>query len=155
MRKFRICLPTIFLSVFMLLATIAGSAHAQNESSAAAEAEVPQALGPDAMKSLVSKLNENQTAALVELMQLLSAPAGKDEVSAVAQGPGGAEIVKQWFTDFGANLKTQLLSFPQMLASVGKSIRTALDGREAGGTDARWAVISHFCCYSWLRSLSE
>ena len=133
MRKFRICLPTIFLSVFMLLATIAGSAHAQNESSAAAEAEVPQALGPDAMKSLVSKLNENQTAALVELMQLLSAPAGKDEVSAVAQGPGGAEIVKQWFTDFGANLKTQLLSFPQMLASVGKSIRTALDGREAGG----------------------
>ena len=133
MQNIRISLPTIFLSVFMLLATIAGSAHAQSESSASAEVEVPQALGPDAMKALVSKLNENQTAALVELMELLSTPPGKDEVSAVAQGPKGAEIIKKWFTDFGVNLKVHILAFPQMVASVGKSIGKMLDGRETGG----------------------
>ena len=133
MQNIRTCLPTIFLSVFMLFAMIAGSAHAQSESSASAEVEVPQALGPDAMQALVSKLNENQTAALVELMELLRAPTAKDEVPAAAQGPGAAEIVKKWFTDFGANLKIQLLSFPQMLASVGRSIRMILDGRETGG----------------------
>ena len=133
MQNIRTCLPTIFLSVFILFAAIAGSAHGQDESSAVAEVEVPQALGPDAMKALVAKLNENQTAALVELMELLRAPTGNDEISAAVRGPGGAEIVKKWFTDFGANLKIQLLSFPQMLASVGRSIRMILDGRETGG----------------------
>ena len=133
MQNIRTSLPTIFLSVFILFAAIAGSAHGQDESSAVAEVEVPQALGPDAMKALVAKLNENQTAALVELMELLRAPTGNDEISAAVRGPGGAEIVKKWFTDFGANLKIQLLSFPQMLASVGRSIRMILDGRETGG----------------------
>jgi small-conductance mechanosensitive channel len=133
MQNARIFLSTIFFSVFMLLATIGGAAHAQSESSASAEVEVPQALGPDAMKALVSKLNENQTAALVELMELLSTPPGKDEVSAVAQGPEGIEIIKKWFADFGVNLNIHLLAFPQMVASVGKSLGKMLDGRETGG----------------------
>ena len=43
------------------------------------EVEVPQALGPEAMKELVSKVNENQTAALIELISLLSTPTDKNQ----------------------------------------------------------------------------
>ncbi len=54
------------LCIFVSLSMINTTAYAQSESSQAQEVEVPQALGPDAMKELVSKLNEKQTAALIE-----------------------------------------------------------------------------------------
>ena len=56
MQNIKTFASTVFLSVFMLLATIAGSAHAQSEGSASVEVEVPQALGPDAMKALLGRL---------------------------------------------------------------------------------------------------
>ena len=69
------------------------------------EVEVPQALGPEAMKELVSKVNENQTAALIELISLLSTPTDKNETLPAVESQGALEIIKQWFTDFGANLE--------------------------------------------------
>jgi len=125
--------PVGLLCVAMLLSMISGTAWAQSENSKMQEVEVPQALGPDAMQALVSKLNENQTAALVELIGLLNAPTGNDEIVAEAQGHGGVEIIKKWFADFGANLRNHLQSFPQMAVGVGESVRRILDGRETGG----------------------
>ena len=133
MLTIRIYLSTIFLCIFLLLPMTSATAQAQSENSAMQEVEVPQALGPDAMKALVAKLNEKQTAALVELIGLLNAPTGSDEVVAEAEGQGGVEVVKKWFADFGANLRDHLQSFPQMVVSVGKSIRLMFDGRETGG----------------------
>jgi len=46
--------------------------------------EVPQALGPEAMQALVSKLNDKQTAALVELIQLLDSSAGNSDTTSQA-----------------------------------------------------------------------
>ena len=121
------------LCIFVSLSMISVTAYAQSEGSEIQEVEVPQALGPDAMKELVSKLNENQTAALIELIGLLNAPTDKSEALSVVESRGVLEIVKQWFTDFGTNLKTNLLSFPQMAVSVGKAVTLIFQGREAGG----------------------
>ena len=43
------------------------------------EGKVLQAFGSESMKELVSKLNENQTAALIELISLLSTPTDENE----------------------------------------------------------------------------
>ena len=69
---------------------ISGTAYAQSESSEMQEVEVPQALGPEAMKELVSKLNENQTAALIELISLLSTPTDKNETLPTVRESGSA-----------------------------------------------------------------
>jgi small-conductance mechanosensitive channel len=120
------------LCIFVSLSMINGTAYAQSESSEMQEVEVPQALGPDAMKELVSKLNEKQTAALIELINLLNAPT-EDAALPAVENQGSIEIVKLWFADFGASLKTHLTSFPQMAASVGKAIALIFQGREVGG----------------------
>ena len=133
MQKTRNVLSLIFLSMFISLATMGGIAHAQSEGADSPKVEVPQELGPEAMQALVSKLNENQTAALVELIGLLNAPTDKNDAVAPAEGPGAMETIKQWFADFTTNLKTYLHSFPQMAASVGKSLALIFQGREAGG----------------------
>ena len=44
------------------------------------------------------------------------------------------ETVKRWLSDFRANLKRQLFSFPQMAASVGKSIAMIFQARDDRGT---------------------
>ena len=133
MQKNRNFLFLIFLSVFMSLATVGGIAHAQSESSDSQEVEVPQELGPEAMQALVSKLNEKQTAAFIGLIDLLNAPTDNAAALAEAKGPGAMETIKQWFADFATNLKTHLHSFPQMVASVGKSLALIFQGREVGG----------------------
>ena len=133
MLEIRTYLSTIFLCFILLLPMISGTAQAQSENSASQEVEVPQALGPDAMKELVSKLNEKQTAALIELIGLLNAPTDKNETLPAVESQGTVEIVKQWFANFGINLKTHVLSFPQMATSVGDSIALIFQGREAGG----------------------
>ena len=122
-----------FFCIFLLLSTINASAHAQSESSARQEVEVPQALGPDAMRSLVSKLDANQTAALVELIGLLNSSTANGAALAEVEDQGSFGIVKMWFTNFGANLKRHIQSFPQMVTSVGKSIGLIFQGREPGG----------------------
>jgi len=63
--KIRSYLSASFLCIFLLLSMINTSAQAQSESS---EVQLPQALAPEAMKALVSKLDEEQTAALIGLI---------------------------------------------------------------------------------------
>ena len=123
-------LSASLLCVFMLLSMVNGDARAQSESS---EIQVPQALAPEAMKTLVSKLDKEQTAALVELIELIESSADNAQTPANTESRGGLEIVKKWFADFRTNFETHLLSFPQMAASLGKSIGLIFQGREAGG----------------------
>ena len=120
------------LCIFVSLSMIDATAYAQSESSPMQQVEVPQALGPEAMKELVSKLNEKQTAALIELIGLLNARTENEALPAV-EGQGALDTVKQWFTDFGASLKTHMLSFPQMAASIGMTLALMFQGRESGG----------------------
>jgi len=132
-RKARHYLSASLLCVFILFATVNTSAQAQSDNPESQSVEVPQALGPEAMKSLVSKLDEEQTAALVNLMDLLQASAGQERNLSDAESQGALEIVKKWFSDFRDNLKRHFYSFPQMAASVGAAI-VLIFQRENGGT---------------------
>ena len=128
------CLLTTFLLGFLLLiSSIDGIALAQSETPEMEVIEVPQALGPDSMQALVSKLNEKQTAALVELITLLNSSAGNAETLVAVDNQATSEIIRGWFIAFAANLKTHLQSFPQMLGTVGKSVALIFEGREPGG----------------------
>ena len=86
-RNIRHYLSTSLMCIFLLLSLANNLAIAQSESESQ-QVEVPQALGPDAMKSLVSKLDEDQTAALVELMGLLQTPASGEATSANGESAG-------------------------------------------------------------------
>ena len=107
--------------------------HAQSDPDAAEAVEVPAELGPEAIRSLVSKLDETQTAALIELIGMISATAGNEAAIAADRGPPAIDIVKGWFADFGASFERHLLSFPEMLSSIGEVIGLIFSGREAGG----------------------
>jgi small-conductance mechanosensitive channel len=133
-QKTRYYLSAGLLSILILLSSVGGIAQAQSEGAQSSEVEVPQALGPDAMKALVSKLDQGQTAALVELMDLLQNSADSDRSSAAAESAGALKIVKKWLSDFRANLKRHLVSFPQMASSVGESIALVFNRSDAGGT---------------------
>ncbi len=77
-RKTRNYLSASLFCILILLSSVNGMAQAQSTSADTQEVEVPQALGPDSMKALVSKLDGKQTAALVELVELLNSAADKD-----------------------------------------------------------------------------
>ena len=132
-QKIRSYLSVSCLFVVMLFSMSNGTAYAQSESSARQQVEVPQALGPDAMTALVSKLDEKQTAALVELITLLNSSASNNESLTAGNKQGLLAIVKGWLTGFAENLKVQLHAFPQMVGDLGKSIGLIFQGRETGG----------------------
>ena len=132
MRKTRQHLSAGLLCLLILFSAVNGVVQAQSDSTQTQEVEVPQALGPEAMQSLVSNLNEEQTAALVELIGMLQAPAGRDAGSGATESRGAIETVKKWGSDFRANFSSQLSSFPQMAASVGEALSLVFkreDGR--------------------------
>ncbi len=133
MKIIRSLLPTFVLCILVLVATIDGVALAQSGNSEMNAVEVPQALGPDAMQALVSKLNEKQTAALVELIELLDTSASNSETRAVTEQQAPFEIIEGWFSGFAVSMKSHLQAFPEMVVSVGKAFGSIFQGREPGG----------------------
>ena len=79
MKLIRCLFSALTLCILVLLPPM--EALAQSENSEMQAVEVPQALGPEAMQALVSKLNDKQTSALVELIQLLDSSAGNSETT--------------------------------------------------------------------------
>ena len=83
---------SLLIALLVTLVTF-GIAKAQDETAPAQQVEVPQSLSPEAMQTLVSNLDEEQTAALVQLMDLIHASAGQQESSTGAGSMGVVEIV--------------------------------------------------------------
>lgn len=110
------------------------AALAQSGTGSDEAVEVPPELGPEAIQSLVSKLDETQTAALVDLIGLISTTAGAEAATAVDAGPPASEIIKGWFIAFGANFERYLLSFPEMLSSIAEAFGLIFSGRDTGGS---------------------
>ena len=131
MQIIRSLFPTILLSIIVLISTIDRVALAQSENSEMSQVEVPEAIGPDAMKALVSKLDGRQTAALVELIGLLNTSASNREILAAAENQGALETIKTWMTNFGASLKAHWQDFPEKISS---AARRAHEKYAAAGT---------------------
>ena len=84
------------ISLFALVGIFAlgnTATRAQSDSSDTESVEVPAELSPEAIQSLVSKLDEKQTLALVDLIGLISSTAGNEAAAAVDQGPSAMEII--------------------------------------------------------------
>jgi small-conductance mechanosensitive channel len=133
MKKITVFNAVLVLCILLSLTTISRVAYAQNENSVPDTVEVPQALGPEAMKALVSKLDEKQTAALAELIELLDSSAASNMAKSAIEQQDGLKIVKQWFTTFATNFRFHLESFPQVILGLGNAIGSIFQGREAGG----------------------
>jgi len=133
MKIVRSLFPTLLLCIFVSIATVDGVALAQSEGSEVESVEVPEALGPDAMGALVSKLDEKQTAALVELIGLLNSSISDSETSAVTEQQAAFEIIEGWFSGFVVSVKSHVQAFPEMVVSVGNAIASIFQGRESGG----------------------
>ena len=110
-----------------------GAARAQSASNSDETVEVPAELSPEAIQSLVSKLDEAQTAALIDLIGLISSTAGEEAAAAADAGPPVMDIIQGWFSAFGASFQHHLSSFPQMLASIGEAVGLIFSSRDAGG----------------------
>jgi small-conductance mechanosensitive channel len=139
MRITKYLLTTLTIFVGLLL-TIDGVALAQSENSEMILVAVPEELGPEAMNALVSKLDENQTAALVELIKLLGTSADKFGALATADEDASLEIVSGWFSDFGTSLTSNLYAFPQAITSLASAVAAIFQGREPGG-DLRFLLL--------------
>ena len=126
-------ITTFLLGILLLVSTFDSAALAQSEVTEAEAIELPTALGPESMKSLVSKLDEKQTAALVELIDLLNNSAATVDTPAAASQQAMSEIVRGWFVAFAENFKIHLQSIPQMISSVGEAVAMIFRGREPGG----------------------
>ncbi len=133
MKTFKRSLPSIIIGIFLLASTTSNGAFAQSEEINQASVEVPRALGPESIQALVSKLDEKQTSALVELIGLLKSSADTGQAVGVIEGQGVLETVKGWFSTFTASLETNLQSFPQMLADLSGTVAAIFQEREAGG----------------------
>jgi len=133
MKTFRYLLSMILLGFLLYVPTFDGTAFAQSENPEMEVVEVPQALGPESMQALVSKLDEKQTAALVELISLLNSSANNVDSVAGQENLATNEIIRGWFVAFAENLNTHLQFFPQMVAAVGKTFASIFQGREPGG----------------------
>jgi len=129
-------LLTLFpaLLAVCLMALPAGPVHAQSKADGVAPVEVPEALSPEAISELVSKLDAEQTEALSSLIGLLNKSAGssvKSEETVLDQSV--IETFEGWFEGFGNYMVTQFLGFPDMLAGIVVASTSLFEGRTFGG----------------------
>ncbi|MDJ0958737.1 MAG: mechanosensitive ion channel [Arenicellales bacterium] len=130
-------LNCIFCCSFLFfLGTIANQgSNAVAQTEAKESVAVPEALGPEAMSALVSKLDEEQTEALIKLMELLNASAGAEATEpAAAQRAPMSDIVMGWVTGFGDAILAHISNLPTMIAGVGAGIGSIFADRGFGGS---------------------
>jgi len=127
----RIQINAILLALFIFVPLSPG-AVAQENTDSGATTTLPEALGPEAMQSLVSKLNPQQTEALIGLIQLLNESVSGEEVAQVVSQQGALELVQSWMTGFSDAVITHTINLPTALASMGKSIGAIFSGKTGG-----------------------
>ena len=96
--------------------------------------EVPAALGPEAMTVLVSNLDQEQTDALVKLMELLNTSAAVPQDANVTEQVGMLDTLEMWVSGFGQNLLANISGFPEMVSGAGQVIASIFAGRGFGGS---------------------
>jgi len=123
-------LPLLLLGLLLPVSSV----FSAEETSAEKWVEVPPELGPEAMTSLVSKLNQEQTDTLVQLMALLNTSAENTMAVSSTEHDPLLDTLSMWFSGFGDTLAANLLGIPEMLSSAGSALASIFTGRGMGGS---------------------
>ena len=124
----------IFGFCALLLVSMFGNpSFAQSEAAEPPQVAVPEGLGPEAMQSLVSKLDVSQTAALVELIELLNSSVASDSSMPAGDSQPTFEIISGWVSTFATNFKFHSQSFPEMVSNLGSAVAVIFEGRDLDG----------------------
>ena len=124
-------LPLLLLIGLLLPLSPALSAEAENQEE---WVEVPPALGPEAMTSLVSNLDQEQTDALVQLMDLLNTSAATESIAQVTEQAHMTNTLQIWIAGFGETMVSHLKNIPNMLSGMGQALAGIFSGRGPGGS---------------------
>lgn len=95
---------------------------------------MPKALSPDAMRALVSKLDEEQTAALTSLIQLLNNSVSDSSMSSGSIKASAFTVIKGWFEGFDESVVSHIQRVPEMIAGIGRGLASIFDGRDISGS---------------------
>jgi hypothetical protein len=126
-------LPAL-LMFFMGLSLPPGPAIAQSTDTGEKSVELPAALGPEAMSALVSKLDQEQTDALVKLVELLNTSATEAPDAVAAEQARMVETIKMWVSGFGDAIASNVYGLPELVSGLGGGIASMFAGRGAGGS---------------------
>jgi small-conductance mechanosensitive channel len=135
MMKYSKTLSALGFAIFFgTVSLIFGSALAQSESTDSSTVEVPAALSPEAISTLVSKLDQEQADALSSLVELLSKSVAMNGSPVESANSSMLNNIKEWITGFGDSIVLHVLNAPEMIAALGKGIVSIFDGRGTAGS---------------------
>ena len=100
------------LATALLMSTIASP----GASASADTTQVPQSLQPESINALVEKLDEEQTRALVSLVDLLQESVGQEPASGSGQSVIG--LFSSWINGFGEAIFVNTINLPSALAEL-------------------------------------
>ena len=131
MQNWRLATLGAVLIVSIICSTPALSQTAQTNSAANAQA----------ISELATKLNDDQSAALVRMLEVL-AQENEAVAASVADRPGLMQVLRTSLAAFGERIKTNVVSFPAMIGGTFSAIAKIFDSRGAPGSLVLLALIA-------------
>lgn len=121
--------------IFAISIAFAGSpAFSASDSESPATVDVPEALSPDAISSLVAKMNDEQTEALSKLIEVLDSTVGGDGTITEAEQTPMLDALKGWGANFADTLVMRVREAPGMIVAVFSTISAVFSGRGLTGS---------------------
>ncbi len=117
-----------------VLSLFSAQATAQQAGVGESGTPVPEALSPEAISALVEKLNDEQVAALTQLMTLLGESAGARTVESAATRANAAETLARWVAGFGDAVANHVVALPDVVAGVFTALGSVFEGRGVLGS---------------------
>ena len=122
------------LLTICLVVSPGGSVFAQSDETGGESVKVPEALSPEAISDLVSKLDAEQTEALSSLVELLNKSAEiAAQEPAASMAPSFIEAMEGWVEGFGDYLVAQVVNLPAMIVGIGTAFASLFEGRGLSG----------------------
>jgi len=129
-------LLSILLSISLLFSAIPAFAASDSGD------KVPAALSPDAISALVSKMDEQQTDALVSLIEVLDSSVGDEKAIVDTEKAAMLDTIKTWGRQFKETTQTHFQEIPAMLSGVGTSIGFVFNSRGFSGSLKFFALLA-------------
>jgi len=122
----------IFLPFLLFIGMALSSTQAISASDSAAE--VPAALSPDSISALVSKMDAEQTDALVKLIEVLDSTVGGEQAIAKVKATPMLDALNGWAINFGNIMLQRFKDLPGMLKGATLGIASIFNGRDFSGS---------------------